>query len=84
MLQFDWLKIFELDCHKKNFKVIFNNCHLFMTLIIGLHHFFFRNVKKMLAKIPCPEFYVSAGNSISSSIKIKKCKTLAFVRLNLE
>jgi hypothetical protein len=29
-------------------------------------------------------YVVSAGNSISSSIKIKKCKTLAFMRLNLE
>jgi hypothetical protein len=28
---------------QKNFKVIFNNCHLLMTLMIGLHHFF-RNV----------------------------------------
>jgi hypothetical protein len=25
-------------------------------------------------------YVVSAGNSISSSIKIKKCKTLAFMR----
>jgi hypothetical protein len=29
-------------------------------------------------------YVVSAANSISSSIKIKKCKTLAFMRLNLE
>jgi hypothetical protein len=29
-------------------------------------------------------YVVSAGNFVSSSIKIKKCNTLAFMRLNLE
>jgi hypothetical protein len=35
-----------------------------MTLMIGLH-IFFRNVKKMLAKIPCPEWYENlCGNCV--------------------
>jgi hypothetical protein len=37
-----------------------------------------------VAKYLTTTYVVSAGNSISSSMKIKKCKTLAFVRLNLE
>jgi hypothetical protein len=35
-----------------------------MTIMIGLD-IFFRNVKKMLAKIPCPEWY-----SLIEQIKI--------------
>jgi hypothetical protein len=42
-LTFD--SIMPFPCHNKNFKVIFNNCHLLMTLMIGLHHFF-RDVQK--------------------------------------
>jgi hypothetical protein len=37
-----------------------------------------------VAKYLTTTYVVSAGNYISSSIKIKKCKTLAFMRLNLE
>jgi hypothetical protein len=48
---FDSIMLFDVTIKTS---VIFNNCHLLMTLMIGLH-IFFRNVKKMLAKIPCPE-----------------------------
>jgi hypothetical protein len=44
-LNFD--SIMPFPCHNKNFKVIFNNCHLLMTLMIGLHHFFLEMSKNV-------------------------------------
>jgi hypothetical protein len=36
IIPFPWF----FDVTKKNFKVIFNNCHSLMTLMIGLYIFF--------------------------------------------
>jgi hypothetical protein len=41
--------------YNPTFDSIFNNCHLLMTLMIGLHDFFLEMSKKMLAKNPCPQ-----------------------------
>jgi hypothetical protein len=35
------------DVIRKTSKVIFNNCHLFMTLKIGLHNFFWKCLKNV-------------------------------------
>jgi hypothetical protein len=67
--------------HKKNFKLIFNNCHLLMTLMIGLHHFFLEMSKKCwprsqrYAKISCPELGIA---------KILVCLVISLIRNRLK
>jgi hypothetical protein len=69
---------------EKNFKVIFNNCHLLMTLMIGLHHFFLEMSKKCWPRFrvrnstpirfPCFKAYfleVTVGCKKTGTVRIK-------------